>query len=235
MSSGVRFTVAVLVAAGLATIFSATAGSLEPPPGPVLPTGRFGLGIEINSVNTPASTDARYSITKPGRYYLASDILLSQNPFAGPQSGIEIAAHNVTIEMNGFSLKGTSGMVHGITVSASRYNLVIRNGTIEEFGGDGIRASASSTLRLEDLFLHENLGSGIWVSGSAIVERCLAFANEDYGIYGSLGVVRGCTVAYNGVRGIQMFDGLVAHNSCTYNGIDTISNGFGTSVDNNCN
>lgn len=92
---------AVLLAAA-----AAGAGPLDPPAGPVAPTHRTLSEVEprtaINAANTPGDADALLKITQPGSYYLTGNIA----GVAG-MHGIEIAARDVTLGLNGFTLSGT--------------------------------------------------------------------------------------------------------------------------------
>ena len=71
------------------------------------------------------------TLTQPGRYVLTSNLY----PPAG-KDGIEIKAHDVTIDFNGFRLHGGGKASRGIVGSLN--NAKIRNGVIEQFKGDGI-------------------------------------------------------------------------------------------------
>ncbi|HZW06443.1 MAG TPA: hypothetical protein VFF65_04910, partial [Phycisphaerales bacterium] len=56
---------------------NAAAGPIDPPAGPVAPTGRTLAEVEprtpIGPVTTPGDADAVFKITQPGSYYLAGN------------------------------------------------------------------------------------------------------------------------------------------------------------------
>ncbi len=96
--------------AGAAIATQATkAGSLNPPPGPVTPTGKTTDQIEprVDLLNAPASanitSDAsnQYIINNPGSYYLSANLVVTK------ANAITIAASGVTLDLRGFELAGT--------------------------------------------------------------------------------------------------------------------------------
>ena len=74
-----------------------------------------------------------FTITNSGPYILTRNLTGSSG-----QNGITIATNSVTLDMNGFTLKGAAGSFHGINVSGTRTFVVIRNGNIAGWGGNGI-------------------------------------------------------------------------------------------------
>ncbi|MBC7772077.1 MAG: hypothetical protein H7210_06265, partial [Pyrinomonadaceae bacterium] len=110
--------------------YTAWAGPLDPPAGPVTPTFKTLSEVEprtaINTANTPGDADSRFKITQPGSYYLTGNIT-----GVAAKSGIEIAASGVSLDLNGFDLVGVPGSLDGITLAANNFNgLEIRNGSV---------------------------------------------------------------------------------------------------------
>lgn len=130
----------------------ALAGPLDPPIGPVSSTGKTLTEVEpriaINGVNTPGdndSTPSLYKITQPGSYYLTGNVTGVIN-----KSGIEIAASNVTLDLNGFELVGVTGTasVHGIYATPTGLaNVSVRNGSVRNRGGYGVNLSLTVVSR----------------------------------------------------------------------------------------
>lgn len=56
----------VSAAAVLGNVIGVRAGDLDPPAGPVTPTGRFGPRTEINATNTPGDADSLFFIGQSG-------------------------------------------------------------------------------------------------------------------------------------------------------------------------
>jgi parallel beta-helix repeat protein len=120
--------------------------------------------------------------------------------------GITINADDITIDLNGFALVGSGGdSGNGITQSASRRNLAVRNGFIVNWFGSGkfgIQALGYNN-RMEGLQLATNY-NGLWSGPGALIGNCSAFdhVNEDptdmYLIYGGPdSVIQYCSVFGN--------------------------------------
>lgn len=125
--------------AGIAALSRfAKAGPLDPPLGPVSPTGhttdelydriaRTERGVAEPRIPVGSLAAAPpYAITAPGSYYLTSDI-----PIINGQTAISIASANVTLDLRGFSVRApnNSNGALALDASAAALNLVIRNGT----------------------------------------------------------------------------------------------------------
>ncbi|MEO1130021.1 MAG: right-handed parallel beta-helix repeat-containing protein [Planctomycetota bacterium] len=153
------------------------AGPLDPPAGPIASTNKTLGEIEprriINDVNTPGTLTARHRIGSSGTYYLIGDVTAGDG-----QRGIEIAASDVTLDLNGFTLEG-SGLfspttLDGIGIDGSRTNITIRNGTIREFDGIGIDLKQVRLSVVEDVVIVGCGADGIDAGPEAIITRCIA-------------------------------------------------------------
>src|SRR5262245_35397859 len=131
----------LIIAAGAAI----GAGPLEPPAGGVLPTmkplDQLEPRIAIDAVNTPGDADSMFRIAKPGSYYLTGNFIGE----AG-KAGIEIAASGVTLDLMGFTLKGVQGSLDGVTTDGPQLTLVLRNGSVTDWSGDGVDLSLAGDL-----------------------------------------------------------------------------------------
>jgi hypothetical protein len=135
------------------------AGELEPPAAPA-PT------VNLAEPRTPVS-GLPLVISQPGSFYLTDDL----NGVAG-QGGITITADDVTLDLNGFSLNGVPGSSNGITVSGQATNVVIRNGTVRNWGGDGIDSTLAQRAVVEDVAVRLNGGEGLFGSVRHTLRRC---------------------------------------------------------------
>ncbi len=220
----------------------AQAGDLNPPPGPVGPTGRFGPRTEISDTKTPGDADSLFKITQPGSYYLAGNITGESG-----KSGIEVAASNVTLDLNGFALIGAPGSLSGVSVPVAQVGVAIRNGTIRDWGANGVSAGSVKYGMLENLRANnnggtglqlgdggvvttciagENSGDGIAVGRGASVSNCTSYDNTGKGIFGTLGTkISGCSAYSNSGLGIWSGQGSLVAKCAAY------ANGAGIQVD----
>jgi len=139
--------------------------------GPVVITQAAALQGGISGVcDTPGFP---ITICKPGSYVLGSNLTVPANT-----DGIDIAVSDVTIDLNGFTLKGPvtcTGV--GITLSCSKTaaangiaatgqfvtgNMTVRNGTVRGFGQLGVTLTGTGNI-VDGVNASENLASGIYV------------------------------------------------------------------------
>lgn len=193
--------------------------SLSPPAGAIVESGRFGLGTALSSTNTPGDADSHFKITQSGSYYLTGNLVTSATG-----SAIEIAADNVVIDLNGFTISSTSGF-DGLPVTtqgifADTANLMIRNGTVRYFRLSGVNASGASAVRAENIHATQvgsmsgmfTLGTGLSLGSGASAVHCTAYNNLNIGFRVEAGSsVIECVAYGNGNVGIQAIDSLVAH------------------------
>jgi len=182
-------------------------GPMEPPAAPG-PTNRM-------AIYQPAPGGFPIVISQPGSYYLGENITGEAD-----KDGIHIRADNVTLDLNGFTLKGAEGKssYNGITVpldpTGTVYNLSIFNGTIRDWGNAGIGASDPNgeayNAHLADLSLMDNGGPGVRIGDACIVSEVIADSNGGPGV--TVGLY--CTVSQviatgNGGHGIQASQGSI--------------------------
>ncbi|MEL6329926.1 MAG: right-handed parallel beta-helix repeat-containing protein [Planctomycetota bacterium] len=252
-------------AAVIVSIVTSTAaaqlGALTPPPGPITDTGpdlsdistqidRAEPRTPLSASTTPGNAGSVFTIVNPGSYYLTADLSLFGI------NGIEIAAEDVTIDLNGFTIFGDNARVKGITNdgAANASNIEIRNGAINGCDDAGIDLTQSGTSRfvVRDVRVI-NGGSGIRVGPDSRVLGCLADSNSSVGISvrdrsrvidciannnGSSGVstsreafVSGCSATANGGSGIGTLEDSVVENCFVHeSGSNGISVSFGSVV-----
>ncbi|MEK6644895.1 MAG: hypothetical protein AABZ08_13410 [Planctomycetota bacterium] len=181
---------AVLVAGA----WFATAGDLNPPVGPVTPTYKTLTEVEprtaVSATNTPGDADSLFKITQRGSYYLTGNV----TGVVG-KHGIEIVASGVTLDLNGFDLLGIAGSLDGVsTTVASLTNLAVINGSVRNWGDEGIDLAINSpaNCRVAGLLASGNAGNGIAIGQGGTASNCSAYLN---GVNGIL-VGNGCTVTH---------------------------------------
>jgi len=121
--------------------------------------------VEISQKDVPLV------ITSPGSYRLISNLTVSsQNVTA-----ISIGAHNVTIDLNGFTISGPGKGVPGFGI-ANKFqlpgtfdNVVVGGGTVRNIGF-GIHLAGNNN-RVENVRVFET-GGGIYVGSSGVISQC---------------------------------------------------------------
>lgn len=201
----------VLVTAAVVAVVWVGAGDLNPPSGAIMPTDRTTINGQV--VTLP------YTISTPGSYVLTSNIT-----GVSGQHGIIIDADDVTLDLNGFTLIGVPGSLDGVTVPVSlTTNLAVRNGTVRDWGGDGVDASNAQNSQLENLRVSGNGGDGLRGGDGCIVRNCTAEDNSGDGIrLSEAGTITGC-VAVGNARGISLRSGTVTNCAARNNNSTGIS------------
>lgn len=198
----------------------AKAGPLNPPPGPIQPTGkplseiepRTALRLEDASFPGPV-----FHIERNGSYYLTASI--GSN---GDNPAILITASAVTLDLNGFTIEGNwaSRDPNAVGIDVRSASTFIRNGIIKRFAGSGIRIGHGPGHILEDLVVKENGGSGIHDYGHAtIMNRIQANHNADAGIDCREGQLRDVHATGNNGAGFRLTLASATDCVATLNGI----------------
>jgi len=227
-------TVIVCATALMIASLVANAGPLTPPVGPVAPTNKTLAEVEpriaINATNTPGGLNSLFRIAAPGSYYLTGNIA-----GVAAMSGIEIASSGVTLDLMGFELLGVVGSLDGVNVSIGTVNIHIHNGSVRNWGSDGVAADFASNSSLRNLRAEGNGASGLRLGEGGLVEACAARSNGLFGISANSGsTVNGNTARNNGGDGINTFDGCtVSGNTASGNSSNGISTGASSTVSGN--
>jgi hypothetical protein len=224
-----RMLLAGLGLVGAAAAASAGAGTLNPPAGPVAPTGKTTDEIEprVAVQNLAGDVASVHRITQPGSYYLLDNI----NSVAG-KAAIAIEASNVTLDLGGFALIGVAGATNGVEIRGGRNQIVVCNGSIRTFDDGGIvnLTSLATNVRVERISVRGIVsGSGIRApgAGSHVVDCELTSIGGD-GIFVSVtsGLVERCVVS--GCSGSSV-DGIDARtvSSCMVESIVSTNDSIG--------
>lgn len=173
------------------------------------------------------------TITQPGSYLLAGNLTV---PNANT-TAIEIASDHVTLDLNGFAILGPTDCSGGFpcvgagtgsgveTVpnrqSTPRFNVTVRNGTIQGMGRWGIHMFGDSNL-VENVSARSNGFNGIdlrssFDEGASTVRHSMAQRNGIAGIVVAIGRANANTASGNGSTGIAVIIGSASHNFSTRN------------------
>ncbi len=153
-------------------------GSLTPPGAPA-PTMK---SLDQIEPRTPIAYE-EYVISSPGSYYLTTNLTGAS---AGSPYGIWIASDNVTVDLNGFTIQGGSGSIHGIYIYGSHTNIIVRNGIITGWGGRGVDwnypNSPPQNVVLDHLAVSANAQDGIRTANGYVVSDCSIQNNGAAGV-----------------------------------------------------
>lgn len=188
----------------------ALAGPLTPPPGPITSTLKTLTEVEprtaVNPTNTAGNVLYSYIISQSGSYYLDRNIIGEVGKY-----GILINADNVTLDLNGFEVRGVPDSRTGIILGGNRP--VIKNGQIRNWPEPAISFSGSSGIggSYFDLTVTNNgapLGfNGLDLRDESRVMNCVISGNAGVGIRVATGsLVSGCLLEVNARGGVEAFD-----------------------------
>lgn len=131
---------------------SPASGQIDPPPGPVAPSMKRLDQIDPRRTvgSLPGSADAVHVISQPGVYVLTADVVGQPG-----RHGILITCDgDVSLDLNGFSVVGVPGSLHGVYRPASgsgqasgRRSFAMphvfdEKGRISNWGGDGLHIAS---------------------------------------------------------------------------------------------
>ncbi|NUQ67479.1 MAG: right-handed parallel beta-helix repeat-containing protein [Phycisphaerales bacterium] len=251
----------IMLAALAGTCVSALAGPLNPPGGPITSTYKTINEVEprlpIDSNYAPGDADAVFKISSSGSYYATGSVTIF-----GARAYLEIAASNVTVDLNGFRISGSAGTIDGIFIAPGVTNVRIRNGSVVFFSQDGIDLTGVTGCVVEDVTVsncsgtgiragqgtlltrciaNNNGGEGFNLPSAAVATECTARANSTYGFFGSgAAQITHCGAHANGNSGIYVTTGsLVSDCTASSNGsygIGMVLNADAVTITNNsCN
>ena len=174
---------------------------------------------------TPISS-APFLINQPGSYYLTTNMSVTAGAVIG------FLTNDVVLDLNGFYVKGGSG----IFVGASVTNLTVRRGSIRNSSGRGVGFAGIPNCRVEDVTVVGCGGNAIEVGDNAAVRRCVMDGNNGFGVVatgisGANVVVEDCVIRSNTFGGISLATAAVVQNCVVQgNGTNGIALGMNSRV-----
>ena len=151
------------------------------------------------------------TLSLPGTYQFSGNVHPTANTI-----GISIGSDDVTIDLNGFRLHGSTTAFFGIAGSAR--SVTIKNGTITGFKFDGIFGTGDYWV-VENMRIVQNDRDGISLGSLALIQSSLVADNNARGIRtGSFSIIQENTVSRNLGVGIETSASTVVANTISYNG-----------------
>jgi hypothetical protein len=186
-------------------------------------------------------------ISVRGSYRLTSDLDLTVVVDPPNTSAIEITTDDVTLDLNGFVIHGTtfcggvpvvtscSPTGTGMGVDATgRRNVSVSNGTIRGMGSHGFGASSPSTgdSRVENVRASNNGGAGIRIGNQCLVKGNTTIRNGWMGIFaGNQCMVKNNVAEGNNNNGIQSDTGsTMIDNVSSFNGGTGVLGNIGSTL-----
>ena len=200
--------------------------------GPLLPPGAPGPTMRSLDQVEPRSpiTNLPFTITAAGSYFITGNLTGTTS-----SAGILVDADNVAIDLMGFTLQGLPDALDGIRVLNARNGITVRNGSVNDWGQEGIDLIHDGNGKgsgVEDVYVLGNIGAGLRANDNALVARVTARYNGGAGISaGQNAIIRECTARENGSTGIAgSFNNVIENNTAQGNGGNGITSGAGSTV-----
>jgi len=190
-------TAAVAVIAAIMLICTVYAGDLNPsaPPGSTMKTLR-----QIEPRSAISAAVLPLTITQSGSFYLIEDV-----NYTGAATAITIEADDVSIDLNGFCLRGPgkdAGTTAGGIYASSQNNIAVTNGTVSDFPRRGIYLGGNNH-QITELMACDNGFDGIETENATIID-CQTRGNDECGIEAEYSVIVNCIASENGEEGFSV-------------------------------
>ena len=158
-----------------------------------------------------------YYIFTAGSYYVVSNL----TGIGAGNDGIVVAADDVTVDLNGFTLFSGGSGGSGVHVGFGTHtNLWVRNGTLKGWGTAGVDALNATGSQFDHIQVYGNGGNGMTVGSGSTIKDSTAQANGLIGISAGNGAaISHCFALTNGSYGFDesydggVFDACVALNN----------------------
>lgn len=169
------------------------------------------------------------SLNAPGSYRLTGNLNLSDAGAPATSNGIVIGADNVTIDLNGFTIRGVL-MGSGTGILGIWQRARVENGVLEFFGGGGVNL-VNGTVR--DLLVHNSGVVAIQVQNGIVSGSSVSSTSGD-GIWVSVGLIEGCTAQDSfGGSSFRLGTGTLRGSASTGNNTDELECDFSCAMSQN--
>jgi len=211
----------------IAVLFSITISTMAGGLNPTAPPGETMKTLQEIAPRTPLrQADFPLTITESGSYYLTENVTM----FFDFNIGIVINSSDVMIDLMGYTISGPPiSFANGISITDLGTNIKIKNGTVKNFGLNGIAGDLlSKEIRITGVSVTDNSQGGISLPGSnVVIKDCFIVNNGDsagvdvYGIRcGTNAMVINNHIIGNGNQALTIVYGIhVTNNSICMNNI----------------
>jgi hypothetical protein len=182
--------------------------------------------IPIDATHTPTDGSSVYVIKAAGSYYLTDNLTAP----AG-LNGISVAADNVSIDLNGFTLTGPGpgGSVAGVICAGVTEGTRVSNGQVTRWPAYGVSVGEDS--QVDHVIASNNGIAGIITDNNTTISYCVVRGNSDRGIStNSHCIVSHCLGTRNGTGLLLFGDSVADHCDFSSNDQDGIDLNSGCSV-----
>ncbi len=199
---------------------------------PVHADGVIDISQTISTTGLGGCDTAGFPVTlcASGSYRLISNLTVPSG-----RNGIDLSANEITIDLNGFTIAGSTGAGIGINgLNSYADGIIITNGSVEDMNS-GIYL-VGDYVQVKGVNVSENGGTGLYAGYSSIVQEVTATLNGGSGIVVGAGSVVTDSAASNNTGDGIVGNGvgvLISDNASYFNGGDGIETRNGSSVTNN--
>ncbi|MBS0657741.1 MAG: hypothetical protein JSR82_05770 [Verrucomicrobia bacterium] len=123
--------------------------------------------VAVSALNCPGDAQHAFIVRRPGSYYLAENLTVQ----AG-QHGILIAADDVSLDLNGFALRGANVGGNAIVSDTPRRGARVQRGSIVDWLGAAVLLNGKGTSVAEIKVLDCRGGIVLDEFGSTRISRC---------------------------------------------------------------
>lgn len=149
-------------------------------------------------------------------------------------NGITIASDDVAIDLNNHALVGVAQALNGIFVQGSRTNVVVRNGSIQNWPRHGVDLNGAVNSQIRDVVSSRNGSAGLRLGEGGLLTGCSARTNASDGIQTGGGCrVSDCSTSRNGGSGFNLGQNTSISGCTAFDNSGTgIAGGLGASIQN---
>lgn len=215
----------VVVLLGLAFV-GPVAGSSLVPPGPPGPVYKSLGDIEPRDiVRADSDVVAALIIDQPGSYYLTGEVMAIPD-----QSAITINASHVTLDLNGYSVRGNPEVADGHGILVNGGHVTIRNGIVRDADQNGIACGDGASVTLLDVSALDNGLHGASCPRLRVVGGEFS-GNQQIGLVSLKLQADGVRAVGNGLTGVSMSSGsMLTRALVNENGLIGVNCAQGTSL-----